>query len=42
LSPQRVLDEGLAFLQKPFNRQSLLEKVRATLSAPPAGSSKGQ
>jgi PAS domain S-box-containing protein len=42
LSPQRVLDEGLAFLQKPFNRHRLLEKVRATLSGPPAGSPKGQ
>ncbi|HMC07930.1 MAG TPA: response regulator, partial [Actinomycetota bacterium] len=38
LSPQRVLDEGVALIQKPFNRRNLLGKVHAALSAPPTAS----
>ena len=33
---QRIRDRGLAFVQKPFTAQALLEKVRTVLSAPPA------
>ena len=31
LGPRRVLDEGMAFLQKPFSHRVLLEKVQAVL-----------
>jgi two-component system cell cycle sensor histidine kinase/response regulator CckA len=36
LSPQRIRDRGLAFVQKPFTARALLEKVAAVLGAPPA------
>jgi len=35
LSPQRISDGDLAFVQKPFTAQALLNKVRAALSVPP-------
>jgi two-component system cell cycle sensor histidine kinase/response regulator CckA len=36
LSPQRIRDGDLAFVQKPFSAQALLDKVRVALDAPPA------
>ena len=41
LSPQRIVDEGVAFIQKPFNRRTLLEKVRDGLRAPPPAHREG-
>ena len=41
LSPQRIVDEGVAFIQKPFNRRTLLEKVHDGLRAPPAAPREG-
>ncbi|MGH3186621.1 MAG: hypothetical protein ACRDOL_05030 [Streptosporangiaceae bacterium] len=35
LSAQLIRGNQLAFLQKPFTAQTLLEKVRATLDTPP-------
>jgi signal transduction histidine kinase len=35
LSPQRIVEEGVAFIQKPFNRRALLEKVRTMLREGP-------
>ena len=32
LSTQRVLDDGVSLLQKPFNRRALLEHVQAALT----------
>ena len=34
---QRILEEGIPFLEKPFTPSSLLEKVRAVLDAEAAG-----
>ena len=34
LSLQGVLDEGVALIEKPFNRRTLLEKVHAALTTP--------
>lgn len=35
VTPQGILEKGRAFLQKPFNRQSLLQKVREVLEQTP-------
>ena len=42
LSPQRIHDEGAEFIQKPFTRHTLLEKVDAVLSTLPKGSPMGR
>jgi FixJ family two-component response regulator len=36
LNLERIRDGELAFIQKPFTAEALLEKVRTTLSTPPA------
>jgi two-component system cell cycle sensor histidine kinase/response regulator CckA len=36
LSPERIRDGELAFLQKPFTAQALLDKVHAVLGSTPA------
>jgi hypothetical protein len=36
LNPRRVLDDGIALVQKPFNRRTLLEQVRLALNSRPA------
>jgi PAS domain S-box-containing protein len=34
-SPQRLADQGVALLQKPFNRKTLLDRVHVELTKPP-------
>jgi CheY-like chemotaxis protein len=41
LGRQRVLDDGVALIQKPFNAHDLLEKVRSVLAAHRPASSGG-
>lgn len=36
LSPERIREGELAFVQKPFTAQALLDKVRAVLGSAPA------
>jgi PAS domain S-box-containing protein len=37
LGPQRVLDDGVALIQKPFDEPTLLRQVHAVLTGPPPG-----
>ena len=41
LSPHRIVDEGVTFIQKPFNRRTLLEKVHDALRESPAAGGEG-
>ena len=40
-SPHRIVDEGVTFIQKPFNRRTLLEKVHDALRESPAAGGEG-